>query len=147
MKYSRWSLWQSIAGCCLIAFLCSQAWAQDQPHSGTVNVPFDFYISGSKLPAGEYTLDIVAPTYVNLRSTDGKTQQALYFFQTAEPGKDPVSQVIFALRDGKYYFSEVWSWFGKAQLTSFVPKASDKTKQVPLKAEAEKDVAKPAGNL
>ena len=37
--------------------------AQDQPTRGTMDVPFDFYISGNKLPAGQYSLDLIAPTY------------------------------------------------------------------------------------
>lgn len=108
--------------------------AQAHPRQGIMDVPFDFYIAGNKLPAGQYTLDLVAPTYVLLRATDGKMQQDLYFMQTAVADKNIVAQVVFALRDGKYYFSEVWSWYGKAQLTSFTPRPSDQTKDVPLKA-------------
>ena len=98
------------------------------------------------MPAGQYTLEIVAPTYVTLRSVDGKSQQQLYFLQTAVPGKNIPSKIIFNLRDGKYYFSEVWSWMGKAQLTSFTPRSTDQMKDVPLKP-VEKEVAKPAGSL
>ncbi len=101
-----------------------------------------FYVAGSKLPAGKYTLNIVAPTYVLLRSQDGKTQQDLYFLQTASPEKDHPSKVIFALRDGKYYFAEVWSYLGKAQLTSFTSRPGDENKDVPL-TPIEKTVAKP----
>lgn len=137
-------LW--VVSCCIITLLCSLALAQDHPRRGTADIPFDFYISGNKMPAGQYTLDVVAPTYVTIRSKDGKLQQDLYFFQTASPGKNTGSKIVFNLRDGKYYFSEVWSWFGKAQLTSFTPKSSDQTKDVPL-VPIEKNVAKPAGSL
>lgn len=94
------------------------------------------------MPAGQYSLDLIAPTYVMLRSQDGTMQQNLYFIQTAVAGKNPASKVVFAPRDGKYYLSEVWSWLGTAQLSSFTPKASDPTKSVPLKP-ARKDVARP----
>jgi hypothetical protein len=126
--------------------LCGFASAQDHPTRGSVDVPFDFYISGSKLPAGQYSLEVIAPTYVMLRSEDGKVQQGLYFMQVASPGKNPPLKVIFALRGGKYYFSEVYSWVGKSQLTSFTPKKSDQTKEVPLKP-AEKEAVKPAPGL
>jgi len=79
---------------------------------------------------------------VLLRSKDGKTQQDLYFLQTASPGKNPPSKIVFALRDGKYYFAEVWSYLGKAQLTSFPSQPSDQSKDVPL-IPVEKTVAKP----
>jgi hypothetical protein len=108
--------------------------AENPPTRGSIDVPFDFYVSGAKLPAGQYTLDRIIPTYVVLRSKDGKVEQELYFTQTAPAVKDPTLKVIFAVRDGKYYFAEVWSWYGKSQLTSFVPSASDQTKDVPLKA-------------
>jgi hypothetical protein len=145
MRRNRWSRYSVFAACCLTLLFSGLAIAQDHPRRGTVDVPFDFYISGNKLPAGQYTLDVIAPTYLMLRSQDGKVQQDLYFMQTATPGKNPISQVVFAQRDGKYYFAEVWSWFGKAQLTSFTPKAGDQTKDVPLRV-TEKD-AKPAPGL
>ena len=79
----RWPRRQYIHACCLIVFLCSVMVAQDHPSRGTMDVPFDFYVAGNNLPAGEYTLEIVVPTYVTLRSKDGKRQQDLYFMQTA----------------------------------------------------------------
>ena len=118
----------------LIMVLPGLLGAQNQPTRATIDVPFDFYISGEKLPAGQYTLDRIVPTYVMLRSKDGKVQQDLYFIQTAVPLTNPQLKVIFALRDGKYYFAEVWSWYGKSQLSSFTPSASDQAKDVPLKA-------------
>ncbi len=146
MKRNRRLQRLCVVSCCLLALLCSHALAQNQPHQGMSDIPFDFYIAGTKMPAGQYTLDVVAPTYATIRSQDGKLQQDLYFMQTASPGKNPQSKIIFNLRDGRYYFSEVWSWFGKAQLTSFTPRSSDQTKDVPL-VPVQKDVAKPAGNL
>ena len=107
--------------------------AQNKPTRGTIDVPFDFYISGQKLPAGQYTLDRIIPSYVMLRK-DGKVEQDLYFSEIAAPVKNPSLKVMFALRDGRYYFAEVWSWYGKSQLSTFRPSASDQAKYVPLKA-------------
>ena len=146
MKQNRGLTRMGIVSCCLIALLCGVASAQDHPRSGTIDVPFDFYIAGNKMPAGQYSLDLVVPTYATIRSRDGKLQQDLYFFQIASPGRKRLSQIVFNLRDGKYYFSQVWSWLGKSQLNSFTPKSSDQTKDVPL-VPVEKDVAKPAGSL
>jgi hypothetical protein len=145
MKRNRW-LTCMLFGVMLILLQPRLLSSQAHPTHGTIDVPFDFYISGTKLPAGQYMLDIVAPTYVLLRSKDGKVQQDLYFLQTAVPGKNPSSKVIFAMRDGKYYFSEIWSWRGKSQLSTFTPNANDQTKEVPL-VPVEKDVAKPAPGL
>jgi hypothetical protein len=146
MKQNRGLQGLRVITCCVIMLLYSPAFTQDHPRSATADIPFEFYISGNKMPAGQYTLDIVAPTYVTIRSKDGKLQQDLYFVQTASPGKNLELKIIFNLRDGKYYFSEIWSWRGKARLTSFTPKPSDETKDVPL-VSIEKDVAKPTGSL
>jgi hypothetical protein len=146
MKRAGWLIRSCVVLCCLIVVLPTSGSAQNPPRSGSASIPFDFYIAGNKLPAGAYTLDIIAPTYVLLRSNDGKVQQDLYFMQTAVAGKDITSQIVFAVRDGKYYFAEVWSWFGKAQLTSFNSKPGDQKKDVPLKP-TEKTVAKPSSGL
>jgi len=130
----------------LILLVAGMGLAQSRPTQGMIDVPFEFYISGAKLPAGQYLLDRVAPTYVLLRSQDGAVQQDLYFLQTAVPSKNPPLKVVFALRGGKYYFSEIWSWYGKAQLSSFTPQNGDQSKEVPLKA-VQKGVAKPGGSL
>lgn len=122
--------------------LSCPALAQEPPRTGKADIPFDFYIAGNKLPAGPYTLSIIAPTYVLLRSKDGKTLQDLYFLQTAVAGKNPPSKIIFAVRNGKYYFAEIWSYLGKSQLTSFTSQPGDQTKDVPL-VTVEKTVAKP----
>jgi hypothetical protein len=146
MKQNRIPQPLGIISCCLIMLLGSLALAQDHPRSGTADIPFDFYISGNKMPAGQYTLSIVVPTYATIRSKDGKLQQDLYFFQIATAKKKPESKIIFNLRDGQYYFSQVSTWLGRSQLTSFTPKSSDQTKEIPL-IPVEKDVAKPAGSL
>ena len=142
---NRTELWRCSSVLLLVVLLCSSVLAEN-PRGGTADIPFDFYISGIKLPAGQYTLEIIAPTYVLLRSKDGKVQQDLYFMQDASPGKNPPSKIVFAVRGGKYYFAEVWSWFGKAQLTSFNPQPGDTTKDVPLKP-VEKGVAKAPSGL
>jgi hypothetical protein len=140
MNRNRWLAHSSLF--LFAVLMCCAAFAQDSPRTGTADIPFDFYIAGNKLPAGQYTLNIIAPTYVLLRSKDGKTQQDLYFLQTASPEKNQPSKVVFALRGGKYYFAGVWSYLGKAQLTSFTTRPGDQSKDVPLIA-GEKTVAKP----
>jgi len=131
-----------ILACSFILLLTGSTLAQTPLRSGTADIPFDFYIAGNKLPGGHYTLDLVAPTYVTLRSQDGKIQQDLYLLQSAIAGKNMPTQVVFAVRDGKYYFAEIWSSLGKSQLTSFNEKPNEKTKAVPLTI-TEKTVAKP----
>ena len=131
-----------ILACFLVLLLTCSALAQQPLRSGTADIPFDFYIEGNKMPAGHYTLDLVAPTYVTIRSQDGKMQQDLYVLQAAIASPNMPTQLVFAVRDGKYYFAEIWSSLGKSQLTSFNERPKEKTKTVPLTI-VEKTVAKP----
>ena len=142
MNRKRWLSRTLVLNGFLAILTCCVALAQDGPRRGTADIPFEFYIAGNKLPAGHYTLDVIAPTYVTIRSQDGKVQQDLYFLQSSVPTKNMPTQILFVARDNKYYLSEVWSWYGKSQLTSFNAKADEKTRAVPLKT-VEKTVAKP----
>lgn len=144
MAHDRRRLRSGVLFCCSTVVFTALAFAQTQtqPSKGSAQIPFDFYVAGTKLPAGSYTLDLIAPTYVLLRNQDGKIQQDLYFVQSSLGTANLPHKIVFALRDGKYYFAEVWSIYGKAQLTSFTPLPNDPTKDVPLKT-VEKTVAKP----
>ena len=128
-----------IASCVTLVF-CTLVTAQNDPHRGKINVPFEFYIGGVGFPAGQYILEAASPAYGKLRSIDGKNEQRLYFVQKSEkeqveyfaPDGIPVKRpmVIFAKRYNKYYFSAVWSWFGLMQFTGFSSHPYDETKQV-----------------
>ena len=60
MNRNRWLAYSSLL---LIALLMGcAAFAQESPRTGTAGIPFDFYIGGNKLPADQYTLNIIAPT-------------------------------------------------------------------------------------
>jgi len=125
--------------CCLLPALSIISFGQNQPqggkstlhpHSGRIKVPFDFDVGGTKFPAGQYILDAITPSYGQIRSSDGKQQQTLYFVQTGEPEKSP--RAIFIVRNKKYFFSAVVAWFGRMQYTGFSPHADDETKEIPI---------------
>jgi len=116
--------------CCLILMLSGIGFGQSQPHSGTIRVPFEFDVGGTKFPAGQYILEAISPSYGQIRSSDGKMQQTLYFMQTGEPEKIP--RALFAVRDKKYFFSGVLGWFGRMQYTGFSPHGDDETKEIPI---------------
>jgi hypothetical protein len=103
---------------------------QSQPHAGKISVPFEFEVGGTKFPAGQYILEAISASYGQIRSSDGKTQQTLYFVQTGEPEKSP--RALFALRNKKYFFSGVLGWFGRMQYTGFSPHGDDETKEIPI---------------
>ncbi len=145
MNSDRWLTRSFVFLCSLTLIACLTAAAQTTQtpaRNGRADIPFEFYVGGNKLPAGAYTFDLIAPTYVMMRSQDGKLQQDLYFLQESAATKNMPSKIVFVVRDGKYYFSEVWSLYGKSQLTTFSSKAGDQTKDVALQY-VEKNVAKP----
>ncbi len=106
---------------------------QLHPHSGRIKVPFEFDVGGTKFPAGAYILDAITPSYGQIRSSDGKQQQTLYFVQTGEPEKTP--KAIFVERNKKYFFAAVVAWFGNMQYTGFSPHSEDEKKEIPITAE------------
>jgi hypothetical protein len=115
---------------CLLLMLSGIGFGQSQPRSGIVKVPFEFDVGGTKFPAGQYILEAISPSYGQIRSSDGKMQQTLYFMQTGEPEKN--SRALFAVRDKKYFFSGVLGWFGRMQYTGFSPHGDDETKEIPI---------------
>ena len=94
----------------LLAGTVMTAVAQDKVH---VNVPFDFTVRGTALPAGSYTVARVHendPTLLAIRGADG--QQVLAF--TA--GMDSVAtgeSLVFHRYGESYYLSEVKTGMGK----------------------------------
>lgn len=126
---------------CIAATLCVVGLAQEQPRKGTVKIPFEFYVGPDKLPAGQYSIELISPTYAMLRSQDGKKQEDLYFMQIGEPAKNPEPKMVFATRDGRHLLAEVWGWFGGAQYTDFTAQPKDQVQSIPIQV---KGAAKPA---
>jgi hypothetical protein len=121
-----------LLACSAIGFGQEQGTSQSRPHAGKISVPFEFNVGGTKFPAGQYVLGVISPSYGQIRSVDGKTQQTLYFMQTGEPEKNP--RALFVLRNKNYFFSGVLGWFGRMQYTGFNPHADDETKEIPITA-------------
>jgi hypothetical protein len=119
-----------IAVSCLMLALSASGFGQKQVHSGKINVPFDFFVGGTKFPAGQYTLEGVLPSHALLRSQDGKKQQALYFNSTPEAVKN--FRAVFAVRYKVHWFVGIFAWYGKMQYTGFNPHAEDEMKDIPI---------------
>lgn len=119
-----------LLACSAIGFGQEQSKSQSRPHAGKISVPFEFNVGGTNFPAGQYILSVISPSYGQIRSSDGKTQQTVYFMQTGEPEKN--LRALFVLRNKKYFFSGVLGWFGRMQYTGFSPHADDETKEIPI---------------
>jgi hypothetical protein len=108
---------------CFVLFL-SGTWAPaqqaQQPKIAHANIPFQFWIGDSRLPAGNYEIQHVeSATLVMFRSQDGHTVQDAYMIPldvtTVKPDE---AKLVFRIDHGSYYLYELWGVYGKRMLTS-----------------------------
>ena len=98
-------------------------------------IPFAFDAGGKTFPAGDYILDSSVPSFVVIRTKDGKQSTEVPTVIYGEPVKKSEAKIIFAKRDGKYVLYQLWGVLGKRTIS---PELGDKpvsekdTKEVPL---------------
>jgi hypothetical protein len=125
-----------VLGFCLIPIVAMAAWAQESASAqrssevGTqnapglvvsraeANIPFDFWIGPEKIPAGDYTLQIVVPSVAIIRSADGKLEEQVFMVDVGRPVTRSESKLAFVTRDDKPMLFEVWSIYGKRRLSA-----------------------------
>ena len=104
----------------------------------TALIPFDFWIGGTHLPAGEYDLyrSLGVKSVIVLRNMEDNAQDEAFLLPTSGPVKIGDCKLIFVNRKGKHYLSEVWNSEGRAILTSEFAAGvarGDKHSEVPLR--------------
>ncbi len=76
-----------------------------------VNVPFEFHVGNSKLPAGKYvihTLDDSGLTVMEISSADGSTS-VLFDVQSVEAGSVPArNELIFNKYGNRYFLAQLF---------------------------------------
>jgi hypothetical protein len=112
----------AIKHACFIAVLSSlvflslttDARAQN-PRTAHAAIPFEFWVEGICLPAGDYIIQPVESTsYLLFRSTDGKSAAAVFALPVDEDsarGADSI--LIFRLEKGRHYLYGGWGPFGR----------------------------------
>ena len=109
------------------------AQAQTLQNKLTVNIPFDFSVSGEKLPAGKYwvsrTNESIGDTVVQIQNADGRPvanrfSVPISTFKTKNRG-----ELVFHRYGDQYFLSEVWP-------------AGGGTGRAFIKTRAERDLAK-----
>ena len=72
------------------------------------NIPFDFTVGNTKLPAGEYTISSPDGQVVRLRSVDNASiATVVTLHSNAEPG--PQSELVFLKYGNRYFLHRVLS--------------------------------------
>lgn len=124
----------------------SQAQAPVDPIAKAL-IPFDFWVGGTHLPAGEYDLyrSLGLNSVVVLRSMENNAQDEAFLLPLSGPVAMGHCKLIFVNRRGKHYLHEVWNAHGRAILTSEFAMgvaAGDTRSEVPLRpAQAARSVA------
>ncbi len=101
-----------------LLILVGQGRAQKQ-RIAQATIPFEFWIAGNCLPAGDYRIEEVeSTTYILFRSTDGKTVQDAYTLPLdGYPAKQSDAKLVFRIQNGKHYLYEGWGAYGRRVVT------------------------------
>lgn len=84
----------------------------------TVQIPYDFWIVGTRLPAGEYTLSPVVDTVVLFHNAKTKAKEQASLMPTGEPGAPGDHKLVFVVHNGQHYLREIWDSNGRQIVTS-----------------------------
>ena len=99
-----------------LVFLSLTPWGLGQ-NSQRVHavIPFDFWVEGTSLPAGDYIIEHLESTsYLLFHSTDSKNSVAVYVLPLDEdPAAEGESKLVFKVNNGKHYLYGGWGPFGR----------------------------------
>ncbi len=123
-------------GSLAVLILVGQATAQKQ-RIAQATIPFEFWIAGNRLPAGDYRIEEVeSTTYILFRSADGKTTQDAYTLPIDDnPVKQSAAKLVFRIQDSKHYLYAGWGQYGRRVLTVEAGRAApsgDNRVEVPI---------------
>jgi len=115
-----------LATICLFTPLLTQTVSAQNNAKPSAVIPFDFWVAGTHMAAGEYTLDSEIPTLVLIRSLRGGPVAQVYLIPTndrtnAIPGNNQVRndpKLVFTLRNHRYVFTAIWTPDGEQVVSS-----------------------------
>ena len=86
---------------------------------GSAQIPFDFWIGGSRLPAGQYRVEcIIATVVVLFHNADKNVHQQAFLIPTSDEVAIDDYKLVFTVHAHQHYMQELWNSNGKAVLTS-----------------------------
>lgn len=88
------------------------------PMPATAHIPYDFWIAGTLLPAGDYFVSPGAPSVVVFWSEKDDIGEQAFLIPTGDPVASGDCKLIFVLRNGQHYLRAIWYLDGQAILTS-----------------------------
>jgi hypothetical protein len=82
------------------------------------HIPYDFWIGGTRLPAGDYSISPGAASVVVFWNARGEIGGQAFLIPTGASVASADCKLIFVLHDGEHYLRAIWLSDGKAVLTS-----------------------------
>ena len=132
----------------LCSVLCANATFGQTPPSGsiiaTAQIPYQFRIGGTLLPAGEYTLSPVVPSVIMFWNAKAKIGEQAFLLSTGDSISRDDCKLVFVERRGEHYLRSIWSSGAREVLLSelYVPLAAgDVRTEVKLSEQGKEDQA------
>lgn len=99
------------------------------------SIAFPFQAGTETFAAGEYTIDSSVPSFIFIRSKDGKRYAEVATVLFGEPVDKSEAKLIFVKRADRYVLDVLWGVLGKRRITSELASTSngEETSEVPLK--------------
>jgi hypothetical protein len=91
----------------LAAVLQAQTSSNIAERTITAHIPYDFWVEGALLPAGDYTLSSVEETVMIFRNEKANAEQQAFLLprRNSSVGEH---KLVFVVRDGRHYLREIW---------------------------------------
>ena len=100
-------------GIMTIAMVTAVVTAHGQSNTVRANVPFEFVVGATTLPAGEYTVGSLTSDTLKIASMDAK-EVALRLTRTTD-GKTDHAKLVFHRYGDRYFLAEVWSSYNEGR--------------------------------
>ena len=95
----------------------AQSPASRPPVIARVDIPYDFWIAGDRLPAGHYAVSRVLATVLLFRNAQADRQEQVFLVPTGQPLSAGNDRLIFVVHSGQRYLREVWNSDGRQVVT------------------------------
>ena len=111
--------WIGLAMLCSVLLLPGTTVTGQQPKIAQATIPFQFWIAGNPLPAGDYQIEhVVSSTLVLFRSKNGNAAQDAYMIPLDDSVVKPdQAKLVFRVQNVKHYLYAFWGVYGKRVLT------------------------------
>jgi hypothetical protein len=92
-----------------VTFFVASAYAEYDPQRMIANIPFEFTVGRTSLPAGQYDFLRTGPNAVLVRDADGRGVMTVSSGSMHTNGSPKQSTLKFAIVNGRYVLVQIWN--------------------------------------